>query len=248
MLFPLERLREGAGLHQGGVQIEVMRHDRGPEHADGHIQAVREHLLIGRIETGDQAADDLRPVRPGQADFNDEADGDNADERQSHQLQQPHATALDGQEYEGIGRGNRQPPDVRQPEEQLERDDRADHFRQIAGGDGNFAQNPQRNHHRAGILLPACLGQVSAGHDAQTRRQALQEQGHDVGKKKDPQEAIAEARSRLEVGSPVARVHVADAYEESRPGESQEPPPARTMRNRHRAVDVLQRVRLGYGS
>ena len=36
------RLRERTGLHQGRVQVEVVRHDRGAEHADGDVQAVAE--------------------------------------------------------------------------------------------------------------------------------------------------------------------------------------------------------------
>ena len=55
--------------------------------------------------------------------------------------------------------------------EEVQRDGRADHFREVAGGDREFAEDPQAERHRPGIVVAAGLGQVASGRDAELRAQ-----------------------------------------------------------------------------
>ena len=46
-----------------------------------------------------------------------------------------------------------------------------------------------------------------------------------LGERDDPEQAVLELRAALQIGAPVARVHVADADEQRRPGERPPVPP-----------------------
>ncbi len=64
---------EGAGLHDAGVQIEIVRHHRGAEDADGDV----EHLAIAEdFRARDEADGGFAPQRVGEEDFVREAGGD----------------------------------------------------------------------------------------------------------------------------------------------------------------------------
>ena len=66
--------------------------------------------------------------------------------------------------------GDNHAGEKRQTEQQLKRDSRAENFRQIAGGDGDFADNPKRDRSAARIMFAASLGQIAAGGDAELGR------------------------------------------------------------------------------
>ena len=50
---------------------------------------------------------------------------------------------LEEEHDQHVERGDDTTPDERNPEEQIERDGRADHFGQIAGGDRDLAKDPE---------------------------------------------------------------------------------------------------------
>ena len=60
-------------------------------------------------------------------------------------------------------------PENGNAEQQIQPDGRAEHFGQIAGGNGDFAQSEQHVVDRRRILVVAGLGQVAAGHQPQPR-------------------------------------------------------------------------------
>ena len=136
------------------------------------------------------------------------------------------------------------PDEQRNVEQQVEPDGRAQHLGQVAGGDGDFAQHPQRQGDAPRIGFAAGLRQVAAGDDAQARAQGLQQDGHGVGHHQHPEQAVAEARAAFQVGGPVAGVHVADADQVGRPGEGEHAPPERHLGRADAGVDVGQRARV----
>ena len=80
----------------------------------------------------------------------------------------------------------------RNVEQQVERDGRAQHFGQVAGRDGDFAEDPQRDVDGARIGFAAGLRQVAAGDDAQARAQGLQQDRHGVRHDQHPEQPVAE--------------------------------------------------------
>ena len=106
-------------------------------------------------------------------------------------------------------------------EQQVQSDGRAENFGQIAGGDGDFAQREQHIVDALRVVVVAGLGQVAAGHQAQPRAQGLQQHGHGVAHQQHPDELVAELRPALNVGGPIAGVHVADRDQIGRTGKGE---------------------------
>ena len=100
-----------------------------------------------------------------------------------------------------------------------------EHLGQVAGADGNLAHQPVGPAGPARIPVAAALGEVLAGHDAQTGGNHLHENGHQAGQSDDPQQPVLELGAALQVGAPVAGVHVADADQNGRPGKRPQLPP-----------------------
>ncbi len=107
------------------------------------------------------------------------------------------------------------------PEQEPQRDRRAQDFGQIAGRDGDLAQHPQRIADAARIRFAAGLRQIASGDDPQAGGQGLQQNRHQVRHHQHPQKPVAEAGAAFEVGGPVAGVHVADAHQVGWAGERQ---------------------------
>ena len=102
-----------------------------------------------------------------------------------------------------------------------------------------------------GKLLPADLGQVEAGRDAELGAHRLDEHRHEVGGEDDPQEHVAVLRAARDVGGEVARVDIGDGGDKRRAEEGQQRPQAarlaaeRLLRGAKDAL--LTRERNGYG-
>ncbi len=173
------------------MQVQVVRHDRGAEHADGYVQAAAQGFPTAGVQSRQEAAQHRCPVGPGQPDLDDEADGDDCDEQQRQCFEEAHAPPLGGQQYEGIAGRYHESPKVREAEEEVQGDDDADDLGQVAGGDGDFSQDPQRPGGPAGVALAAGLRQVAAGDDAQPGGQGLEEHRHQVGHQEDPKQQMA---------------------------------------------------------
>src|SRR6266851_2204079 len=123
----------------------------------------------------------------------------------------------------------------------------AEHLCQIAGADGEFAEQPVGPASPARVPVAAALGEVLAGDHAQTGGDDLHEDGHQAGEADYPEESIFELRAARQIGAPVARVHVADADEN---GRSDEHPPllpeaGLMMRHVHAAMHSFERYGAG---
>ena len=114
---------------------------------------------------------------------------------------------------EHIERGDADAPDERNLEQQVERNGRADDFSEVAGANGNFAKQPQRDGDPPGIMITAGLRQVAASHDAELGAERLQNDCHEVREQNDAQQRVAKLRAASEVGGPIAGIHVADRDE-----------------------------------
>ena len=79
---------------------------------------------------------------------------------------------------------------------EVERDGAAEHLGQVAGADGDFAEQPVGPARPARIPVAAALGEVFAGHHAQAGGDDLHEDGHQAGHADDPQQAVLELRRR----------------------------------------------------
>src|SRR5208337_3886663 len=101
------------------------------------------------------------------------------------------------------------------------------------GADGHFAHQPVRPTRPPGIPVAATLGEVLARHHAQTSGNYLHEDRHQTGKSDHPQEPVLVLSATLQVGPPVAGVHVADTDQNR--GANKSPPlfPEASLMMRH---------------
>ena len=106
-------------------------------------------------------------------EFNQIAPADDPDQRDHHGLQIAEAFVLeieDGQHIERRQADTHQQGNVKK---QVEGDGGADHFRQVARGDGNFAEHPEDDARSPRIAGLAGLRQVHLRGNAQPGRQRL---------------------------------------------------------------------------
>ena len=81
------------------MQVQVVWHHRGPDDANGYVQAVLE--MIG-IESGHKAAQHGAQVRTCHEEFDEKAAANDRDERQGGQLQQTYSAALQREQQERV--------------------------------------------------------------------------------------------------------------------------------------------------
>ena len=129
------------------------------------------------------------------------------------------------------------------PNSSLQRDRGADHFREVAGGDGDFAEDPERECEvRRRVMIAAGLREVAAGGDAELGGERLEQDRHEVGDQNDAEQRVAELRAAAEVGGPVAGVHVADGDEVAGPGKCQDfADPRGCVRDGYRTMGLGER-------
>ena len=65
------------------------------------------------------------------------------DQRDDERFDVAEAAVLQEQHDQHVERGQADAPDERQAEQQVQRDGRADDFGEVAGGDGDLAEQPQ---------------------------------------------------------------------------------------------------------
>ena len=120
------------------------------------------------------------------------------------------------------------------------------HLGEVAGGDGDLAEDPQDDRDRPRVAVAAGLREVASAGDAEARGERLQQDRHQVRDHDDAEQRVAVARAAGEVGGPVAGVHVADGDEIAGAGEGEQlAPEAGAVGNRDRAVDLGQAQRAG---
>ena len=111
---------------------------------------------------------------------------------------------------------------MREAEEEVEGDGGADDLGEVAGGDGELADEPEGDGDRARVVVAAGLGEVASAGDAEAGGEGLEQDRHEVADHDDAEEGVAVAGAAGEVGGPVAGVHVADGDEVARAGEGEE--------------------------
>jgi hypothetical protein len=220
-----------------------MRHHRRAEDADGdveHVAVVQQ--LVARDKSGEDAGQaGLRPEK-----FRGEAEADGGDEHRDEGLDVAEALVLQIEHGEHVGAHDEAARDERDAEEQLQADGGADDLGEVARGDGDFAEEPLEPDDGQGIVVAAGLGEIAAGDDAELDAEVLQQNGHEIGDENDAQQRVAELRAALQVGGPVARVHVTDRDEKAGAGEGEQlAPEGRGDRHDDAAVDLRQRVAAG---
>ena len=130
-------LPDVARLHQRGVQVQIVRHHRGAQDSDGDVQAVA-------AQARNQPGEHLRGGRLGPENLDAEAAAHDGDERENERLQGANAEALKPEQEQRIGGRQKDARQQWDMEQQVETDGRAQHLGQVAGGDGDFAQAPER--------------------------------------------------------------------------------------------------------
>ena len=230
-----------AALHQRRVQVQIVRHHRRADDADGHVH----HSRLAKVRR-DQRLSHLQEAGLGlrqNEDLDEVADADGGDQQHHDGLDGPHPEPLQGQQQQHVEAGDDDRPEQRDVEQQVERDGAAQHLGQVAGADGHFAQQPVGPARPPRIPVAAALRQVLAGDHAQAGGDHLHEDRHQAGQPDHPQQPVLELRAALQVGAPVAGIHVADADQNCRADEGPPllPEASLMVRHRDRAVHAFQR-------
>jgi len=178
-----------ARLDDGGVEIEVVRHDGGAEDADGDV----EHLGVGKdgLRGDDEVTGDGEPLGMREQNFDAEESGDGADEGDDQSFKVAESAVLEEQDEEHVGTGDDDADEKGNVEEKLEGDGRADDLGEVAGADGDLSEEPEEDVDRAAVGFAAGLGEVSFGGDSEFEGEALEEDRHEVGEHDDEEEGVA---------------------------------------------------------
>ena len=198
------RTADAPRLHQRRMQIQVVRHHGGAQDADRDVQA-----LVGEARAPARSRSRRRSGRARKisiseaaADRSATSDRMNASITRMPELGEPRISSVSS-------RREQHAEQQRDVEQQVQADGRAQDFGQVAGGDRDFAEDPERTVDRRGYVSRQACARSRPVHDSQPRAERLEQDGHQVGHHQDPEQLVAEARAALEVGGPVARVHVA---------------------------------------
>src|SRR5689334_11713041 len=98
-------------------------------------------------------------------------------------------------------------------------------------------------------MITAGLGEITSGHNAETRTERLQKNGHEIRKQNDAEKPISELRSAGEIGGPVAGIHVTDRDKITRTGKGQQFAPETALPcDSDRPIDLGQAGRLPFGA
>ena len=214
-----------------------MRHHRRTQHGDRDVKAVA-------VDARNQSRDHAREFRARHENLGRKAQRDHGNQRQYHGFQITNAHLLQAEHQQRIESRDSHRDQQGNVEEKIEGDGRAQHLRQIARHNRNLAQNPERYVDAARIRFAASLGEIPPGDDPQPGTQRLQKYGHGVRHDQHPQQFVPELGAALEVGRPVARVHVADADEIGGSAKRQHAPPERHVIGRDAVVNVVKRPAL----
>ena len=233
--LPASGRRVAARLHDRRVQVEVVRHHRRADDADGEV----EHRRVGDdARPGHEAGQHRRQLRAA------------ARRSGTRSRRRPVATsamiAASSQRKPRLcnasrsitsSSGDDDARHERQAEQQVEADRHADHLRQVAGDDRHFAEQPERPVRGRREVAPARLRQVDAGAEAQPHGGGLEQHRHQVREQDDREQRVAELRAGGERGRPVAGVHVADCDQVTGAEEKQHAAPGGALRRRTRGGD-----------
>ena len=115
-----------------------MRHHRGADDADGD-----EHHSFLAQPRRKQGPTDFQKLRLGlrqDEEFDEVASADSHHQQQNERFDGSHSEPLQGQQQQYIQPCDEHGPEERDVEHEVQRDSAAEHFGQVAGGNGNFAK------------------------------------------------------------------------------------------------------------
>ena len=189
--LPLVRKRVAivAGLDDGGMQVQVMRHHGGPKDAKGKIQHVG---IADDVGCRRKAPDHTAPIRRGQGDLHGETGGDDGEQGDNKGFKPAKALVLQPQYHKNIQRGDQNANLQRDAEQQVQPDGGADHLGDVGRDDRQFGGDPQGDCDKGRKGVAAGLGQIAAGGDGKPGTQRLQHDGHQVRHQCHRQQSIAE--------------------------------------------------------
>ena len=180
---------EGARLHDAGMKVKIVRHDRGAKDADGDV----EHFAVTEdFGTGDEADGGFAPERMSEKDFVSETSGDRGDERDDESFDKAKAAPLQCQDDENVECGDENAGQQRQAEKKFQGDGRAQNLGKIAGGNGYLTDHPEKQAGTARVLFAARLGQITPRGNSEFCRESLQKHRHQVADEDDAQKRVAE--------------------------------------------------------
>src|SRR5438552_6899075 len=132
---------ESTRLHDAGVEIKIVRHHCGPKDADRDVQ----HFAVPQdFGARDEADGRFAPKRVSEKDFVGKTSGDRTDKRHYKRFDQPEPAPLQGQHDQDIERSDDHARQKRQPEEKFQRNRGTQNLREIARGNGDFADYPEK--------------------------------------------------------------------------------------------------------
>ena len=208
-------------LRQAGVEIDRVRHDGRADDRDrqGDGLGVRE-LREDRVQRRPP------PIRRGDEEFGDVAEGDDAHEAAYDQLERAEAAAVEKQDAGYDDCGHEHARQQRQAEQEREADGAAEKLGQVGRHGRDLAHDPHGEHDRPGKMGAAELGEVAVGGDAEPSGQRLEQHGDDVGEQDDPEQPVTVAGTRLDVGREVAGIDIGDGRDHGRTQERGDGPQA----------------------
>ncbi len=203
-----------ARLHDGGVEVEVVRHHRRAEDADGDV----EHLRVGgELGRGDEARQHGAHVGPREDDLEQEAGAHRRDEGDDERLHHPEAAVLEEQDEQDVEAGQqhaRAPSGCRTAASSAMAEPMTSARSQAAIAISQITQWKITT--GPGVVVAHGLGQVPAGGDPELRGERLKQDRHEVRDHDHAEQRVAEGRAAGDARGPVARVHVAHRHEVAR--------------------------------
>ena len=197
-------------LHDGGVQVEIVRHHRGAKDADGD----EEFSGVGDNGRGrDESFEYRRDVRLREEKFEAEACGDRSNQDNDQCLDVTESPLLEQEEQKNVERGDENAPNQGNVEKEIQRDGGADHLGQITSGNADFGGDPEGDGRFLPVVEPAALCEIEAGDDSQLQRESLEEHRHDAGKQDDREECVIILGASGQICGPVSGIHVAHRHQ-----------------------------------
>ena len=234
---------EVAGLNDGGVEVEVVGHDRGADDTQCH----GELPIAQNLRGGHESFEHGRQVGSRQDHLVDKDDHDDQDQRGHDGLDSAESDLGQEEQYQNIQNGQGHAQHQGDAEEEFEGDGPADHFGDVGGHDCKLGADPKDEAEFAAGMQTGRLGQIQAGHDAQLGRHVLEHHGDQAGDEDDAHEEVAVLGSATDGGDPVAGVHVAHGHQGAWAGEGGKvlPEGSGGLGYCHRGVDFLQGTAIG---
>ena len=190
-----------AGLHDAGMEIEIVRHDGGAEDPHGDEQ----HLLVGDdLARGNEAAQQGCNVGLRQPHLDAEAHKISARKVMTKASIQRKPRLLHPQDEKDVERGDDDADRQRDAEKQLQADGGADDLGKVGGDDRALGEDPETERNRTRKAEAAGLGKIEPGPEPEPGTERLQENRHDVRDQGDGEQLVAEGRAAGERGRPVS--------------------------------------------